>query len=52
VTAIVSYVRVRTSGQRLGIEAQRQAIARFAEAEQFDIINEFVEVNRQGRRIS
>jgi DNA invertase Pin-like site-specific DNA recombinase len=43
----VAYVRVSTSKQGssgLGIEAQRHAIARFAEAEGFAIISEHVEV--------
>lgn len=46
-SALVSYVRVSTSQQGrsgLGIEAQRQALARFAEAEGFDAVREFVEV--------
>ncbi|RWD31335.1 MAG: recombinase family protein [Mesorhizobium sp.] len=44
---VISYLRVSTNGQGksgLGLEAQRQAIARFAEAEGFDITAEFVEV--------
>ncbi|RWI88653.1 MAG: recombinase family protein [Mesorhizobium sp.] len=44
---VISYLRVSTSGQGksgLGLEAQRTAIARFAEAEGFDITAEFVEV--------
>ncbi|MDG4904543.1 MULTISPECIES: recombinase family protein [unclassified Mesorhizobium] len=43
----ISYLRVSTNGQGrsgLGLEAQRQAIARFAEAEGFDITSEFVEI--------
>jgi hypothetical protein len=43
----VSYIRVSTAQQRksgLGIEAQREALARFAEAEGFEIAAEFVEV--------
>jgi DNA invertase Pin-like site-specific DNA recombinase len=43
----IAYVRVSTSKQGssgLGIEAQRHAITRFAEAEGFDIIAEHVEV--------
>jgi DNA invertase Pin-like site-specific DNA recombinase len=43
----IAYMRVSTNGQGksgLGIEAQRQAIARFAEAEGFEIASEFVEV--------
>jgi DNA invertase Pin-like site-specific DNA recombinase len=45
--AIVSYIRVSTSQQGrsgLGIEAQRAALARFAEAEGFEVAGEFVEV--------
>ncbi len=44
---LISYVRVSTTGQRksgLGIEAQRSAIARFAEVEGFQITAEHVEV--------
>ena len=43
----ISYVRVSTEKQGrsgLGIEAQRNVIARFADAEGFDLIDEFVEV--------
>lgn len=43
----IAYIRVSTSKQGssgLGIEAQRHAIRRFAEAEGFDIIAEHVEV--------
>jgi DNA invertase Pin-like site-specific DNA recombinase len=43
----VSYIRVSTQKQGrsgLGLESQRQAIARFAGAEGFDITAEFVEV--------
>ena len=43
----ISYVRVSTEKQGrsgLGIEAQRNAIARFADAEGFQIVDEFVEV--------
>jgi DNA invertase Pin-like site-specific DNA recombinase len=42
----VAYLRVSTQRQRrsgLGIEAQRAAIARFAEAEGLTIVAEFVE---------
>jgi DNA invertase Pin-like site-specific DNA recombinase len=45
--ALVSYVRVSTSQQGrsgLGIEAQRQALARFAETEGFETVREYVEV--------
>src|SRR5437870_2019697 len=44
---LVSYIRVSTAGQGksgLGIEAQRAALARFAEAEGGEIIAEFCEV--------
>lgn len=44
---LVAYIRVSTAGQGksgLGIEAQRQAIARFAEAEGFEIIAEHIEI--------
>jgi DNA invertase Pin-like site-specific DNA recombinase len=46
-TPIVTYVRVSTSGQGrsgLGIEAQRQGLAHFAQAERFEVVREFVEV--------
>lgn len=45
--SIVAYIRVSTAGQGksgLGIEAQREAITRFAEAESLAIIAEHVEV--------
>ena len=45
--SIVSYIRVSTQGQGksgLGIEAQRAALARFAEAEGFEIVAEHVEI--------
>src|SRR5262245_11885424 len=44
---IVSYVRVSTARQGksgLGLEAQRAVLARFVEAEGFEIVGEFVEV--------
>jgi DNA invertase Pin-like site-specific DNA recombinase len=44
---IISYIRVSTGKQRrssLGIEAQREAIARFAAAEGREVLAEFVEV--------
>lgn len=44
---ILSYIRVSTSQQGrsgLGIEAQRAALERFAEAEAFEVAAEFVEV--------
>src|SRR5262245_4115528 len=43
----VAYVRVSTSQQGrsgLGIEAQRQALAKFAATEGFEIVAEFTEV--------
>jgi DNA invertase Pin-like site-specific DNA recombinase len=45
--SVVAYVRVSTQTQGksgLGIEAQRDAIARFAEAEGLELLGEFVEV--------
>jgi hypothetical protein len=45
--ALVTYSRVSTSQQGksgLGIEAQREALARFAEAEGFETVAEFIEV--------
>ena len=44
---IVTYLRVSTDGQGrsgLGLEAQRETLARFASAEAFDLAREFVEV--------
>jgi DNA invertase Pin-like site-specific DNA recombinase len=44
---LVTYVRVSTSRQGrsgLGLDAQRAALAHFAEAERFHIVHEFVEV--------
>src|SRR6516165_12823755 len=44
---IVAYLRVSTGKQAksgLGVEAQREAIRRFADAEGFDIVDERVEV--------
>src|SRR5207244_3187867 len=44
---VLSYIRVSTGKQGksgLGIEAQREAIARFATAEGFEIVAEYVEV--------
>ena len=46
-TAAITYLRVSTSAQGrngLGIEAQRDAIARFAQAEGLELLAEFVEV--------
>jgi DNA invertase Pin-like site-specific DNA recombinase len=45
--AVVSYIRVSTAGQGrsgLGLEAQREAIARFAKDQGYAIAGEFVEV--------
>src|SRR5258708_5632630 len=44
---LISYIRVSTSQQGrsgLGIEAQRQTLRHFANAEGFDVAREFVEV--------
>ena len=44
---LVAYYRVSTREQGrsgLGVEAQRQAVARFAQAEDFEIVAEFIEV--------
>lgn len=44
---IVAYFRVSTNGQGrsgLGIEAQREALSRFAQSEGLDLVAEFVEV--------
>lgn len=44
---LIAYIRVSTAGQGksgLGIEAQREAIARFAQAEGFELAGEHVEV--------
>src|SRR5580765_4513619 len=44
---IVSYIRVSTAQQGksgLGLEAQRAALARFAETEGLDVAGEFIEV--------
>jgi len=46
-TKLVSYLRVSTDRQGksgLGLEAQREAIARFAEVEGFEIVAEYVEI--------
>jgi DNA invertase Pin-like site-specific DNA recombinase len=43
----IAYLRVSTNGQGksgLGLEAQREAITRFAEAEGFDIVGKFEEI--------
>jgi DNA invertase Pin-like site-specific DNA recombinase len=45
--AIITYIRVSTSQQGrsgLGIEAQRAALHHFAQAERFEVVREFVEV--------
>ena len=39
----IAYYRVSTKQQKLGIEAQRAAAQRFAEAEGFTIAAEFIE---------
>src|ERR1700758_4464310 len=47
VSDLITYIRVSTSQQGrsgLGIEAQRQALAHFAQSEGFTIVREFVEV--------
>jgi DNA invertase Pin-like site-specific DNA recombinase len=44
---VIAYIRVSTAKQGksgLGLEAQRTALARFAEAEGFQIVAEHVEV--------
>ena len=44
---IVAYIRVSTSQQGrsgLGIEAQREALARFAEGTGFEVACEFIEI--------
>jgi DNA invertase Pin-like site-specific DNA recombinase len=44
---VVAYMRVSTAQQGrsgLGIEAQREAIGRFVQAERFEVVGEFVEV--------
>ena len=46
-TDLITYIRVSTSHQGrsgLGIEAQRQALAHFAQSEGFMVAREFVEV--------
>src|ERR1700712_5542285 len=46
-TGMISYLRVSTEGQSrsgLGLAAQREAIARFAETEGLEIVSEVVEV--------
>jgi DNA invertase Pin-like site-specific DNA recombinase len=46
-TPIITYIRVSTTGQGrsgLGIEAQRQALNQFTQAEGFEVVREFVEV--------
>jgi DNA invertase Pin-like site-specific DNA recombinase len=45
--AIIGYIRVSTDKQGksgLGLEAQREAIARFAAAESLEVAGEFIEV--------
>ena len=44
---LITYIRVSTSQQGrsgLGIEAQREALSRFAQAEGFEIVRDFVEI--------
>ncbi len=44
---LITYIRVSTSRQGrsgLGIEAQRQVLAQFAQTEGFEVVREFVEV--------
>src|ERR1700691_5525187 len=51
-TAAIGYVRVSTSAQRrsgLGLEAQRAAIARFADAEGLDITQVYEEIETGSR---
>jgi DNA invertase Pin-like site-specific DNA recombinase len=46
-TPLIAYIRVSTSGQGrsgLGIEAQRRTLAQFGQAEGFEVVREFVEV--------
>lgn len=45
--AVISYIRVSTSRQGrsgLGLEAQREAVARFAKEQSYAIVDEYVEV--------
>jgi DNA invertase Pin-like site-specific DNA recombinase len=45
--SLIAYVRVSTSKQGrsgLGLEAQQEALSRFAEAEGFDLVRTYVEV--------
>ena len=47
VTDLITYIRVSTSQQGrsgLGIEAQRQSLAHFAQSEGFTVAREFTEV--------
>src|SRR5262245_8356421 len=46
-TNVIAYYRVSTDKQGrsgLGLEAQRDAVARFASSERLDVVEEFVEV--------
>jgi len=48
--AIIGYIRVSTDKQGksgLGLEAQREAIARFAAAESLEVAGEFIEVETE-----
>src|SRR5262245_28885829 len=45
--ALITYCRVSTKAQgrsSLGLEAQREALARFVVAEEFEIVREFIEI--------
>jgi DNA invertase Pin-like site-specific DNA recombinase len=49
---IVAYLRVSTEGQGrsgLGLDAQRAAIARFAEVEGFEIVAEFQKADKPAK---
>ena len=46
-TPIIAYIRVSTDGQGksgLGLEAQRDAITKFAANEALEVVGEFIEV--------
>src|ERR1700758_2570499 len=48
--AIIGYIRVSTDKQGksgLGLEAQREAVARFAAAEALEVAGEFIEAERR-----
>jgi DNA invertase Pin-like site-specific DNA recombinase len=45
--ALIAYIRVSTSQQGksgLGIEAQREAITRFAQAERLSVVDKYIEI--------